>query len=153
LAQEEEDRANADFTAMCGTQDDAVIRVGSVATKLRDASRQALVGERDAASLSHSIEDLEALSVTAESIHLDQHSLIANTNLVEISRIQAGIRLVLAATQSALAREESRGSHQRSDYPEQSEDMLHHTTVNQTGTTSTLGLRKGSTGNWVLPPQ
>ncbi|DAC23744.1 MAG TPA: FAD-binding protein [Candidatus Poseidoniales archaeon] len=153
VAQEEEDRANADFSAMCGTQDDAVIRVGSVATKLRDASRQALLDARDAASLSHSIENLEALSVTAESIHLDQHSLIANTNLVEISRIQAGIRLVLAATQSALAREESRGSHQRSDYPEQIEDLLHHTTVDQTGATSTLGLRKGSTGNWVLPPQ
>ena len=36
---------------------------------------------------------------------------------------------------------------------EQIEDLLHHTTVDQTGATSTLGLRKGSTGNWVSPPQ
>lgn len=153
VAQEDEEQANADFSALCEASSEAVIRVGSVATKLREAARNALVGGRDATSLANSIESLEALSVTAESIHLDQHSLIANTNMIEISRIQSGIRLTLAAAQSALSREETRGSHQRTDFPEQSEDLLHHTTVDQTGATSTLGLRKGTAGNWVLAPQ
>jgi succinate dehydrogenase/fumarate reductase flavoprotein subunit len=153
IAQEDEEQANADFSALCEASSEAVIRVGSVATKLRDAARNALVGGRDATSLANSIESLEALSVTAESIHLDQHSLIANTNMIEISRIQSGIRLTLAAAQSALSREETRGSHQRTDFAEQSEDLLHHTTVDQTGATSTLGLRKGTAGNWVLAPQ
>ena len=153
IAQEDEEQANADFSALCEASSEAVIRVGSVATKLRDAARNALIGARDATSLANSIESLEALSVTAESIHLDQHSLIANTNMIEITRIQSGIRLTLAAAQSALSREETRGSHQRTDFPEQSEDLLHHTTVDQTGATSTLGLRKGTAGNWVLTPQ
>jgi succinate dehydrogenase/fumarate reductase flavoprotein subunit len=153
IAQEDEEQANADFSALCEASTEAVIRVGSVATKLREAARNALMGGRDATSLGNSIESLEALSVTAESIHLDQHSLIANTNMIEISRIQSGIRLTLAAAQSALSREETRGSHQRTDFPEQNEDLLHHTTVDQTGATSTLGLRKGTAGNWVLAPQ
>ena len=153
IAQEDEEQANADFSALCEASSEAVIRVGSVATKLRDAARNALIGARDATSLANSIESLEALSVTAESIHLDQHSLIANTNMIEITRIQSGIRLTLAAAQSALSREETRGSHQRTDFPEQSEELLHHTTVDQTGATSTLGLRKGTAGNWVLTPQ
>ncbi|MDG1558799.1 MAG: FAD-binding protein [Candidatus Poseidoniaceae archaeon] len=153
IAQEDEEQANADFSALCEASSEAVIRVGSVATKLRDAARNALMGARDATSLANSIESLEALSVTAESIHLDQHSLIANTNMIEITRIQSGIRLTLAAAQSALSREETRGSHQRTDFPEQSEELLHHTTVDQTGATSTLGLRKGTAGNWVLTPQ
>ena len=124
-----------------------------MATKLRETAKDAMIGSRNASSLSSSIEALEALGVMAESIHLDQDSLIANTNLVEITRIQSGIRLALASAQSALAREESRGMHIRSDFPERDEAFLHHTTVDQTGGTSTLGLRKGSTGNWVLPPQ
>jgi succinate dehydrogenase/fumarate reductase flavoprotein subunit len=150
---EEEANAKADFTALTGTNDGPVVRVGAVATKLKDAASNALTGPRDAQSLANSIESLEALSLMAESIHLDQSSLIANTNLVEILRIQAGIRLTIAAAQSALAREESRGHHHRSDFPEQDESFLHHTTVDQTGATSTIGLRKGAAGNWVLPPQ
>ncbi|MFL2949335.1 MAG: FAD-binding protein [Candidatus Poseidoniaceae archaeon] len=152
-AMEEEENARADFSAMSGTQEGAVVRVGAVATKLRDAASSALLGPRNANSLANDIATLESLSVMAESIHLDQSSLIANTNLVEIIRVQSGIRLVTAAAQSALAREETRGPHERSDFPEQDENFLHHTTVDQTGATSTLGLRKGTTGNWVLPPQ
>ena len=153
LAAEEEQRAQSDFSALCRPHEGAVVRIGAVATKLQEAATDAMLGSRNAASLTNSIETLESLGVMAESIHLDQDTLIANTNLVEISRIQSGIRLTLAAAQSALVREESRGSHVRSDFPEQDEAFLHHTTVDQTGSTSTLGLRKGSTGNWVLPPQ
>ena len=153
IALEEEARAQADFSALCAPHEGAVVRIGAVATKLRETAKGAMVGSRNATSLASSIEALEALGVMAESIHLDQDSLIANTNLVEITRIQSGIRLALASAQSALAREESRGMHIRSDFPERDEAFLHHTTVDQTGGTSTLGLRKGSTGNWVLPPQ
>jgi succinate dehydrogenase/fumarate reductase flavoprotein subunit len=153
FAQEEETNAQADFSALCGAPEGAVVRVGAVATKLRDAANNALIGARNAASLSNSIESLEALSIMAESIHLDQPSLIANTNLVEISRIQAGIRLTLAAAQSALSRNESRGNHIRSDFPDEDKELLHHITVNQSGDINTLGLRKGPAGNWVLPPQ
>jgi succinate dehydrogenase/fumarate reductase flavoprotein subunit len=96
---------------------------------------------------------LEAASVLAESIHVDQSSLIANMNLVEIARVQASARLSLAAAQSALARTETRGSHHRSDFTEFNEEHLHHYAVNQMGEVSTLALRKSKSGNWILTPQ
>ena len=61
------------------------------------------------------IEELESAGILAESIHVDQSSLIANMNLVEIARVQASARLARASAQAALARQESRGCHRRSD--------------------------------------
>ena len=74
-------------------------------------------------------------------------------NFIEIARVQASARLALVSAQSALAREESRGCHHRSDFTESSEEHLHHYTVNQIGEVNTLALRKSKTGNWILPPQ
>jgi succinate dehydrogenase / fumarate reductase flavoprotein subunit len=96
---------------------------------------------------------LEQLNITAESLHLDQHSLIANTNLLETLRTQAAVRMVLASVQSGLAREESRGSFTREDFPESNDDFLHHITVDREGTIGTLAIKKGAGGHWVLPPQ
>ena len=129
------------------------MRVGHAVTKVRDAVQSSLSMSRDAAGLSALIETLEAASLLAESIHVDQSSLIANMNLVEIARVQASARLSLAAAQTALARKESRGSHHRSDFTESSEEHLHHYTVNQKGEVNTLALRKSKSGNWILPPQ
>jgi succinate dehydrogenase/fumarate reductase flavoprotein subunit len=96
---------------------------------------------------------LEGISHAAESLHLDQHSLVANTNLLEILRTQAAVRMVTASLQSGLARAESRGSFVREDYPESDEAFLHHNTVDHEGTLGTLALKKGAGGHWVLPPQ
>ena len=89
----------------------------------------------------------------ADSIHLDQQSLIANTNLLSMSQTQAGIRLLMCAVRASLARNESRGLHQRNDIQEQDADLLHHITVDCDGQIGTLALRKSETGNWILTPQ
>ena len=99
------------------------------------------------------IESLDAASLLAESIYLDQNSLLANSNLVEIARVQASARLALVAAKSALAREESRGAHHRTDFPDANEELLHHYTIDQKGAVSTLALRKSKSGNWLLSPQ
>ena len=96
---------------------------------------------------------LEQIAITAESLHLDQHSLIANTNLLEVLRVQAAIRMVTASVQSGMAREESRGSFQREDFPDTSDEFLYHITVDREGTLGTLAIKKGAGGHWVLPPQ
>ena len=96
---------------------------------------------------------LETASHSAESLHLDQRSLIANTNLLEVLRTQAAVRLLTASVQSGLAREESRGSFAREDFPETNEDFLHHVTVDREGVTGTLAIKKGAGGHWVLAPQ
>ena len=96
---------------------------------------------------------LEQIGITAESLHLDQQSLIANTNLLEVLRTQAAVRMVTASVQSGLAREETRGSFAREDFPESNNDFLHHITVDREGSTGTLAIKKGAGGHWVLPPQ
>ena len=152
-AHDAEQAAQADYSAISEPSDEGVVRVGHAVTKVRDAVQSSLGMNRDADGLTSLIETLEAASLLAESIHVDQSSLIANMNLVEIARVQASARLSLAAAQSALARKESRGSHHRSDFSESSEDHLHHYTVNQKGEVNTLALRKSKSGNWILPPQ
>jgi len=152
-AHDAEQAAQADHSAVSEASEEGVVRIGHVVTKVREAVQTALGYNRSASELQSAVESLEAAGVLAESIHVDQASLIANTNIVEIARVQASARLALASVQSALAREESRGCHHRSDFTESSEDHLHHYTVNQVGEVNTLALRKGKTGNWILPPQ
>ena len=152
-AHEAEQAAQADHAAVSEVSDEGVVRVGHVVSKVRDVVQNALGINRNAASLESAIEELESAGILAESIHVDQSSLIANMNLVEIARVQASARLARASAQAALARQESRGCHHRSDFIDSSEEHLHHYTVNQKGEVKTLALRKSKTGNWILPPQ
>ena len=109
--------------------------------------------DNDSESYSKIIESLEDLAIVANSIHLDQESLIANTNMLSMNQTQAGIRLLMCAVRASLARNESRGLHQRNDFQEQDSDLLHHITVDNEGKIGTLALRKSETGNWILTPQ
>ena len=153
LAHDAEQSAQADHAAVSEHDEEGVVRVGHVVSKIRDTVQSALGFNRTAAGLESAIESLESAGILAESIHADQSSLIANTNIVEIARAQASARLTLASTQAALARSESRGCHHRDDFAESNDEHLTHYTVNQTGDVKTLALRKSKTGNWILPPQ
>jgi len=144
--------AEADVSATMDVGDAThVVRCGTVMANLQAAlgSLSALTAD----SMSSALAKLERISITAESLHLDQQSLIANTNLLEILRVQAAVRMVMASLQSGLAREESRGVFQREDFPETNNDFLHHITVSHDGTTGSLAIKKGAGGHWVLPPQ
>ena len=152
-AHDAEQSAQADHAAVSEHDEEGVVRVGHVVSKIRDTVRSALGFSRNAAGLESAIESLESAEILAESIHADQSSLIANTNIVEIARAQASARLTLASAHAALARSESRGCHHRNDFAEPNEEHLTHYTVNQTGDVKTLALRKSKTGNWILPPQ
>ena len=152
-AHEAEESAQADHSAVSEHSEDGVVRVGHVVSKIRDTVQSSLGFSRNAAGLQSAIDSLESASILAESIHADQSSLIANTNIVEIARSQASARLTLAAAQAGLARNESRGCHHRNDFLDSNDDHLTHYTVNQTGDVKTLALRKSKTGNWILPPQ
>lgn len=152
-AQDAEEAALADHSAVSELSDEGVVRIGHVVTKVRDTIQSALGYSRDAIGLESAAVSLEAASILAESIHVDQSSLIANSNIVEIARAQASARLALASTQAALARKESRGCHHRTDFTDSDEEHLTHYTVDQHGEVNTLALRKSKTGNWILPPQ
>ncbi len=144
--------AEADISAMMEPGDAThVVRCGTVMASLHAAIDAN--ASFSAASMANLQAKLEQIGITAESLHLDQHSLIANTNLLEILRTQAAVRMVLASVQSGLARKESRGAFVRDDFPETDDAFLHHTTIDREGNTGTLAIKKGAGGHWVLPPQ
>jgi fumarate reductase flavoprotein subunit len=131
----------------------AVVRIGAVSNKLIEVANNFVNGDNDSSKYGQYLESLEQLSILAESIHLDQKSLISNSNMLSMLQTQAGIRLLTCAIQASLARNESRGLHQRIDYPEKDEELLHHITVDLEGNVGILALRKSETGNWILTPQ
>ncbi|MGB1766453.1 MAG: FAD-binding protein [Poseidonia sp.] len=145
-------QAEADVSAMMDAGDAThVVRCGTVMANLHAALGTTSTFSAD--SMDNLLNKLEQLSITAESLHIDQPSLIANTNLLEVMRTQAAVRMVTASVQSGRAREESRGSFSREDFPESNDDFLHHITVDQNGSVGTLAVKKGAGGHWVLPPQ
>ncbi|MEC8242970.1 MAG: hypothetical protein VX023_04550, partial [Candidatus Thermoplasmatota archaeon] len=107
----------------------------------------------DANELSKYIEELLEAKSAAAQLHMDQQSLIGNTNYADILRINAGIRLLKASIRASLARNESRGVHQRSDFLETSSELIHHITVDNDDNVGTLAVRKGQKDNWILTPQ
>ncbi len=132
---------------------ETVRRIGSIDSKLLDIATKFTSGANSAEELSNYLAELSTTAELAEAIHLDQTSLIANTNLVAKHRIQAGIRLLTCSIRASMARNESRGVHQRTDFKEENPELIHHITVDNEGNIGTLAVRKGPKDNWVLPPQ
>ena len=144
----------ANFDAkFSGESSETVQRVDALESKLLGIATKYNSGPNNANELSSLIQELEQAEISAESIHLDQKSLIANTNYVALVRIHAGIRLLTASIKSSLARNESRGVHQRSDFLEEDPELIHHITVDNNANIGTLAVRKGQKDNWVLAPQ
>ena len=143
--------ADLDFD-MAAAEEGPVQRTGPLFAKLGDIMQSSMGLTRGAEGLESALESLESLADSAGKLHLDDSSRLFNTNLLEALRLKAGIRLAIASVRSALSRTESRGTHQRTDFSEQDDEQLHHTLVDVEGNLSTLAIRKGVSGTWVLTP-
>lgn len=143
--------ADLDFD-MAAAEEGPVQRTGPLFIKLSEIMQSNIGYVRDAAGLESALESLESLAESAGRLHLDDASRLYNTNLLEALRLKAGIRLATATARSALSRTESRGTHNRTDFTEEDSDQLHHTLVDLEGNLSTLAIRKGTSGTWVLSP-
>ena len=143
--------ADLDFD-MAGAEEGPVQRTGALFAKLSEIMNSKVGSSRNESGLQSAMQDLEELAIDAEKLHLDDSSRLFNTNLLESLRLKAGIRLATATVQSALSRKESRGTHQRNDFTETDSEQIHHTLVDVDGKISTLAIRKGSGGNWILSP-
>ena len=88
--------AEADLSAMMEEREAThVVRCGTVLTNLHAALASTTTFSEE--SMTNLLTKLESVALAAESLHLDQHSLIANTNLLEILRTQAAVRMVTAS--------------------------------------------------------
>ena len=144
--------AEAELSMLGGESEESVQRLNPVITRLKEILTAVQTPATIATDYENAVESLEQLSVQSEKLYCDQTSLIANQNLLEILRTQAAIRMAQAHVQSASLRTESRGLHQRSDFSETDQEQLHHNLIFFDGTHSTLALRKGPSGNWILSP-
>lgn len=132
---------------------ETVRRIGSIDSTLLDVATKFTSSPNSAEELAKYLEELSKTTELAQSIHLDQTSLIANTNFVAKTRIQAGIRLLTCSIRASMARNESRGVHNRADFKDENPELIHHITVDNEGNIGTLAVRKGQKDNWVLAPQ
>ena len=132
--------------------EDGVVRTGAVTSAVSALVRSVFDGGTSADELAAALDTVEHLAVSAEALHLDDRSLVANANFEAVLAAQHGVQQARAMIQSAMARTESRGVHVRHDHPAKDVDQMHHTLVSSDGTTDTLAVRKGVSGHWVLAP-
>jgi len=79
---------------------------------------------RNEESLKAACDKLRELKERFERVELDDHSLTFNTELTSVLELEYLLDVAEAITHSALARTESRGSHQRTDYPDRDDEKF-----------------------------
>lgn len=83
-------------------------------------------------SLEEAADHLAILRERASNITLDDHSRTFNTELLSALELNCMLDVAKCIVHSALARTESRGAHQRTDYPERNDrDFLAHTLISR----------------------
>ncbi len=93
-------------------------RVGWIRTEMQQAMEKGAGIYRDARELESAAEKIDSLKKRVHRISLDDHSRTFNTELTGFLELSYMLDLAEAIIQSGLQRRESRGAHQRIDYPE-----------------------------------
>ncbi len=103
-------------------------RVGEIREDLQRAMDRGAGVFRTGEGLKQLLGELETLRDRFERVHLDDHSRTFNTELTSALELDFLLEGAATIAHSALAREESRGSHARRDFPERIDDKyLAHT--------------------------
>jgi len=111
---------------------------GHVQTQLSTTMQAHMGSERSAGGLEKALTAIEGLSEA--NIVISDNSSVMNTELVAMLRTQGLVHVARSAVRAAIERTESRGSHNRTDFPEADEGQLHHSLQSSTYT-GTLALR------------
>jgi fumarate reductase flavoprotein subunit len=93
-------------------------RVATIRTELQHAMEIGCGIYRTDASLQETANKIGELKERVADVRLDDHSLSFNTELTSALELEFGLDIAHALVHSALKRTESRGSHQRTDFPE-----------------------------------
>jgi fumarate reductase flavoprotein subunit len=126
LAADEERRLEEDFLRKTGGTE----RIAKIREEMQRAMEQGCGIYRDSSCLADNATKIRELQERAQNISLDDHSHTFNTQLTQA--LELGFMLDLAETivHSALNREESRGAHQRRDFPKRDDNKyLAHSVV------------------------
>lgn len=146
-ADEEQMRIARDFI----NKHDGDERVARIRTEMQHAMESGCGIYRTDAGLRETVSKLAELKDRSARVRLDDHTLSFNTELVAGLELQCLMEVAEAITYSALHRTESRGSHQRLDFPDRDDDrFLRHSLCQRTDVGLRLAYRDVVITNW--PP-
>ena len=119
-AQDEQQRISRDYINKTGgTQ-----RIAAIRSEMHAAMESGAGIYRDGQSLASTCNKIAQLRDRFKDVSLDDHTLSFNTELTTALELGFMLDVAEAIAQSALARRESRGSHQRLDYAERDDENL-----------------------------
>ena len=93
-------------------------RIATVRAAMQETMEQSAGIYRDASALQRAEAQLQQLQERFRDVAIEDHSYTFNTELTTVLELSYMLDLAQVIVASALHRQESRGSHQRTDYPE-----------------------------------
>ncbi|HJY79949.1 MAG TPA: fumarate reductase (quinol) flavoprotein subunit [Candidatus Binatia bacterium] len=128
-AKDEQERIRKNFIAKQGGKE----RIARLRAEMTAALESGAGIYRIESSLQATCDKLAELKDRFTRISLDDHSLTFNTELTTALELDFMLDIAEAVAHSALARKESRGSHQRTDYPKRDDEkFLAHSLASRT---------------------
>ena len=118
LASDEQERIAREYVRKM----DGGERIVTLRTELQSAMEEGAGVYRTESSLRATSERIAEIRERFRNVQLDDHSLSFNTELISALELEFMIGIAEALAHSALARTESRGSHQRTDHPERDDE-------------------------------
>ena len=147
-AAEEEERIERQYRSGGGTGE----KMAVVRQAMHDAMESGAGIYRSKESIQKSAEEISNLQDRIQEITLDDSSQTFNTQLVAAIELSYMIDVAEAIITSASQRTESRGSHQRTDYPDRDDDafLAHSLALRQPGGAPTIEYQPVTITKW--PP-
>jgi fumarate reductase flavoprotein subunit len=147
-AKDEQKRIARDYI----NRHDGTVRPVTIRTQLQRTMEAGCGIYRTEASLKETTEKLGDLKEQFKQLKLDDHSLSFNTELTYALELENALDISEALAHAALRRTESRGSHQRSDYPERDDrQFLKHSLAYRTDGEPRIDYRDVVITRW--PPE
>ena len=119
-AVDEERRLNSSFLRKSGGRE----RLATLRTEMQQATEEGAGIYRDEAGLRRASARIQELKERFRDVKLDDSSRTFNTELTACLELEYMLDVAESIVHSGLARTESRGAHQRTDYPDRDDDRF-----------------------------
>ena len=107
-------------------------RIAHIRTDMQATLETAAGIYRDGPTLTKAADQIRVLQERFAKVGLDDHSHTFNTELTAMFELSGMLDIAQTIIESALCREESRGAHQRTDFPKRDDEhFLAHTLVHR----------------------
>ncbi len=103
-------------------RDDGRERIAELRTEMQDAMESGAGIYRNRGDLEKSVDRMHELQDRSASVRITDHSLTFNTELIAALELEFMLEVAGSILHSAMMREESRGAHQRIDFPDRDDE-------------------------------